>query len=270
MRGGVAIIILIISINVRGAGGLVIPGGREAGIGFASVSLAGPWSVFNNQAGLAWEKKFSAGAGIGNHFLLKEMSMKALCGVFPTRHGSAGFSLSHYGFSLYNELTIGLSYGLPLARNFSLGAGIRYLRVSIGGDYGSKNTGTCEVGLQYRATDKVTLGVHIYNPIAVKLSKNPSERLPVIFRLGISWLVLREFLLAAEVETGVPHSPRCKAGVEYHFVKPVYIRAGFITSPGQFTFGLGLELSKVKLDFASSYQAELGYSPQGSLIYIFN
>ena len=61
-----------------------------------------------------------------------------------------------------------------------------------------------------------------------------------------------------------------KAGIEYHFVKPLFIRIGYMSDPSQFTFGFGLRFGKLNFDIASSYNVVLGFSPQGSIIYLFN
>jgi hypothetical protein len=90
-----------------------------------------------------------------------------------------------------------------------------------------------------------------------------------MIRLGIAWQTSKSFITSAEVEKDLVNKPIIKAGLEYHFVNPLYIRIGFLSNPTQFTFGFGLEFGNLSFDFASSYHMVLGFSPQGSIIYLF-
>ena len=238
-------------------------------MGNTSVAFFDCWSGFNNQAGLGWCQRFSAGAYYENRFLLKELSLKAIGVVLPVKKGAFGLSFSHFGFSLYNEIKTGLAFGMRFGDAFAAGIQLDYLRFHVGDDYGTKNLFTFEIGVQYRAKEKLCLGVHIFNPIPFKLTDDPVERLPSVIRLGIAWQTSRNFITSAEVEKDLVNKPIIKAGIEYHFVEPLYIRIGFLTNPAQFTFGFGLEFGKLSFDIASSYHMVLGFSPQGSIVYLF-
>ena len=269
LRFGFFAFTIILSFQGWAAGELTSAGGRAAGMGNASVTFYDGWSGFNNQAGLAWCKKFSAGAYYENRFLVKELSIKAIGAVLPVKKGAFGLSFSHFGFSLYNEIKTGLAFGMHFGNSFSAGIQIDYMRFSIGNDYGEDNFFTFEIGLQYRVKEKLLLGVHLFNPVPIKLTNDPVERLPTVLRFGIGWHISVNLLASAEIEKDLLNKPILKAGMEYHFVNPLYIRIGYLTDPSQFTFGFGLEFGKLGFDIASSYNMVLGFSPQGSIIYYF-
>ena len=270
LRGGLILIISIIFLKSYAGGDLTLAGGRTAAMGYTCVALSDEWSGFNNQAGLSWRKKFSIGIYVENRFLIKEMSMKALGLILPLKRVSFGLSVSHFGFSLYNEVKAGLAFSMLLGKKFSAGLQLDYLRIQQGENYGTRNLFTFEFGLQFRITEKVNLGAHVYNPVPVKFSKQSKELLPTLFRLGLSWQLSDSFLGSVEFEKDLLTKPAFKAGFEYHFIKPLFIRLGFLTNPVQFTFGFGLEFGKFRFDLASSYHPVLGYSPQASLVYSFN
>jgi hypothetical protein len=260
---------LIISLQTSASGEPSAFGGRSAAMGNTGVAFSDGWSGFNNQAGLGWCKKFSAGVYYENRFLLKELSIKTIGGVIPVKNGAFGLSFRHFGFSQYNEIKTGLAFGMRFGNAFSIGIQLDYLRFHIGEDYGTKNLFTFEIGLQYRVIEKLSLGVHLFNPILIKTADDPVERVPTVIRLGLVWQISKDFLTSAEIEKDLVNKPIIKTGIEYHFVNPLYIRIGFLTNPSQFTFGFGLEVGKLNFDIASSYNVVLGFSPQGSLIYIF-
>jgi hypothetical protein len=259
----------ILSHQTNASGEISAIGGRAAAMANTSVALYDGWSGFNNQAGLGWCRKFSAGASYENRFLLKELSLKALGAVLPVKKGAFGLSFRHFGFSLYNEIKTGLAFGMRFGNAFSVGIQLDYLRFHIGDDYGTKNLFTFEIGLQYRVKEQLCLGVHIFNPVPMKLTDDPVERIPTVIRLGTAWQVSQNLIMSAEVEKDLMNKPILKAGLEYNLINPLYIRIGYLTTPSQFTFGFGIEFGGLNFDIASSYHMVLGFSPQGSIIYLF-
>jgi hypothetical protein len=261
--------LLLLSLKAHPAGEYTSYGGRAAGMGFSSVAIADAWSVFNNQAGLGWVNKITAELYFENRFLVNELSTKGIGIELPVRSGAFGLSFGEFGYSLYNEMKAGLAFGKKFGKSFAAGVQLDYLRIHIGEDLGTKHLFTFEVGLQYHINHNLCLGVHFYNPLSVKLASYDNERIPSVINLGFSWKFSDGFMTTFEAEKDIQLRPIFKAGLEYHFVKPVYIRVGVVTNPTMFTFGFGLELGQVQFDFSSSYHLVLGYSPQASLVYTF-
>ena len=79
-----------------------------------------------------------------------------------------------------------------------------------------------------------------------------------------------KIIVIAEAEKNISYKPVYKAGIEYHIIKEIYLRTGIATNPTLNTFGIGIELKKIKIDFASSFNQTFGYSPQISMVYNFN
>jgi len=62
--------------------------------------------------------------------------------------------------------------------------------------------------------------------------------------------------------------PVFKAGIEYKAIKEFYLRAGISTNPALSSFGFGLNLKNLKIDFSANYHQVLGISPQVGLSYV--
>ena len=59
-----------------------------------------------------------------------------------------------------------------------------------------------------------------------------------------------------------------KLGFEYNVVENFFLRLGVNTEPTVLSFGLGYQLkNKLRIDFASSYYQELGFTPAISFGY---
>ncbi len=251
------------------ATGNVPEGGRSAAMGNASVALADFWSLQNNQAGLAFYNQPAAGVYFENRFLVKELSLNSGGVVLPVNSGVFGVKFAYFGYDLYNESKVGLAYARKFGENFAAGLQLDYLLTSIGDDYGKKGVVTFEAGIQSKINQNLTIGAHVFNPIHAKLNEYSDERIPAILRVGAAYSFDKNLILTVEAEKETAFDPALRFGIEYRIIDEVFVRGGLSSNPGQYTFGFGLNLNRLKVDFASSVHHVLGYSPQISLIYSF-
>ncbi|MDD4214616.1 MAG: hypothetical protein PHR81_07365 [Bacteroidales bacterium] len=168
---------------------------------------------------------------------------------------------------MYNESKIGLAYGMAFGDRISAGVQLDYIYTHIAENYGNKSNITFEAGIRAKIIKNLIIAAHIYNPIMVKISSYDNERIPLIFKIGLSYTFSDKAVLAAEVEKDINYKPIFKTGLEYHIVKPVYIRIGIATNPFIYSFGAGFEFYHFKLDVSASRHPVLGFTPQASLVY---
>jgi len=249
--------------------GNVPEGSRSAALGGASVALVDFWSLQNNQAGLAFYKHAAAGAYFENRFLVKELSLQSAGAVVPVKSGVFGLKLSYFGYSQYNESKVGLAYARRLSEKIAVGVQLDYLLTAFGNNYGKKGLVTFELGILSNINEHLSVGAHIFNPINAKISEYADERLPAIIRLGASYAFDDKLMVTAEVEKDTGFDPMAKFGVEYRIIDEIYVRGGIASNPGLYSFGFGLNLKNLKLDFSTSVHQVTGYSPQISMIYRF-
>jgi hypothetical protein len=244
-------------------------GGRAAGMGNAAVTLYDFWAVSHNQAGLASVKRPAAGVYFENRYQVKELSLGAGAFVLPVSSGVFGASFTYFGFELYNETKVGLAYARHFGERFSAGIQLNYHYTGIGEDYGNEGNLTVEMGIIYRITSHLSLGAHLFNPGQAKIGDYADERIPTIFRTGLAWTFSEKVMLVAETEKNINDPAMFRAGVEYRIIAPLYLRGGIGTHPASNSFGFGLVLGNLNIDFATSFHYVLGYSPQLSFIYHF-
>jgi len=267
------LIVCIISIytsNIAKAGGDNHPSGaRSAALGHASVALGDIWSTFNNQAGLASLTRSEWAFYSENRFLMKELGYGAMAYALPVSAGTFAFSASYFGFSAYNDSKLGLAYARNFGDNLSFGVQFDYMMSRQGEPYGNRNFMTFEAGILAKASPKLTLGAHIYNPLSVKYAGYNNEKTPVILRLGASYVLSDKIRLLAETEKGLYSDPTLNAGIEYTAAKWIVLRGGLSSGPSTVSFGGGFIFGNFTIDVSSSYHTILGYSPQFSLSYRF-
>ncbi len=264
-------LVLIIFLNNNSLAGNepAVAGGRAAGLGGATVAYADLWSAFNNQAGLAYLTKFSAGFFNETPFLMNELSTRGIAVAMPVQKlGVFALSINYFGYNLYNEKKIGLAYAKSFGDKISAGIQFDYLGTSISEGYGSNSAFTIEAGFRAELLPKFYLGAHIFNPTRAKLADYDEEKIPTLLNIGLAYEFSDKVTLSAEGEKNVYETSAFKAGVEYHIVKILYLRAGVGTNPTKTSFGFGLEFDSFKFDIAAAYHQQLGYTPNISLTYV--
>jgi len=242
-------------------------GGRSAGLANASVMLTDYWSLFHNQAGLAFFTK----PEVGIHHkrgLIKQLGKQAIGMALPTSNGTVGASCSYYGFSKYHEVKAGLAYSMLLDENLAAGVQLDYFHTYIDGFYGKAHTVAAEIGVIYRPINHLFIGTHVFNPFQSAKIGNV-EKMPTIFRFGAGYTIQDKLLLTAEIEMNLTNRPRFKAGLEYEIIDNFYLRTGITTNPVTNAFGIGYSWKNFMLDISFTRHIVLGYSPQFSLNYSF-
>src|SRR4249920_2757979 len=86
-------------------------GARSLSLGTASLTLSDPYSILNNQAGIAFQKEISFSLYAEQRFLQSDLGYYAGGLTLPTKSGVFGLALNYSGFDLYNEQKLGLAYG---------------------------------------------------------------------------------------------------------------------------------------------------------------
>jgi hypothetical protein len=265
------LILLTLFTSFAKAGGEIYPiGSRQAGMGRASVALTDFWNIQNNQAGIALTDKISCGIYYENRFLINELSMKSAAVVVPTKIGVLGATFNHFGYSLYNDIKVGLVYARSFGPYFRIGVQLDYLKTTLGENYGSRSNVTFELGIQSDITENITIGAFVYNPVRVKMAEYDNEKVPAIFRFGISWKITESLLTTLEAEKNTAINPIIlRGGIEYRIKEKFFIRGGFSTMQEIFSMGFGMQIKFIRFDISAIMHQSLGFSPQSNLVFQF-
>lgn len=264
----VTLLLLITSIYLFAGNDNYPVGARASSMGNAAVMTPGLWSVYHNQAGLAFIDRPMIGFHYENKYLVNELGLQSLAFAYPTKKsGSFGMNLTYFGFSKYNESKIAISYAKQLGDAFSAGVQLDYFYTHIDEVYGNKGIPVAEIGIMSEPFENFFIGVHAFNITRAKIDEYTNERVPTIFRLGIGYAFSEKALVCVEAEKDLNYKPIFKGGVEYRMLQNLYLRTGLITNPIQNSFGLGYYFNKFKADIAFITHPVLGLSSQISLSY---
>lgn len=241
-------------------------GGRSVGMGGSLVGLSSDvWGAFGNPSGFAGvlDRSLSLFMTPGQ-FGMTELSRMSFSYVEPTGLGIFALSGNRFGFDLYRETTVGVSYSSYLLPDLGTGITLNYHSLTIQ-NYGTASTLSVDLGLLVDLTDAASWGFAVSNITNSSIGKL-KERLPQVFSTGIAYRPITDLHVVLNVVKEVRHPMELQAGVEYRILDLVALRGGTSTEPSTMNVGIGLSYSFVNVDYALSTHAELGSSHHFSLI----
>ncbi|WP_075603216.1 PorV/PorQ family protein [Saccharicrinis aurantiacus] len=216
------------------------------------------WSAFQNPAGNANFNKVSSGISYSMPYGIKELSSQKIASTLPTKIGNIGASYQSFGFSLYKEQNISLSYSKSITEKVAAGFQLNYA------NYFSSQSGNggqlySSIGLQFQPIKHLKIGASITNPEQASLTINTEEvHIPSYYALGISWLASDQFSLSYEFEKQSDYGVISKFGLEYNYQNFLWFKGGISGKPILYSFGLGLKLKQFIVDYAASFHEALG------------
>ena len=256
---------LLISITANAGDDNYPVGARSAGMSHSTVMLSDIWSIYHNQAGMAWVENISFGVHFENMYFVEETSLKSAAFALPVKSGVFGLHFSYFGYSRYNEAKVGLSFAKSIADIVAVGIQLDYFNTNIGSEYGNQGAAVAEIGIQARPTENLYIGTHLFNVTRAKIPNYDEEPLPTIFRFGLGYNFFDKLLLTTEIEKDTSFKPIYKVGGEYRLLDNLYLRGGISTAHSRYSFGLGFMFKKIHADLAFSEHDFLGFTTHISM-----
>ena len=239
------------------------------GLGAYSKNHVDAFSFTANQAALAQIKNGSAGVYGERRFLLKETNFFSAVVTLPTKQGNFGIQADYFGFKNYNESQIGLAYAKNLGSKLDVGIKFNYygFRIPV---YGNSSAINFELGAIAHLSEKLHAGIHVYNPVAGKLSNTDNEKLSSIYKFGIGYEASDKFFVSSEIIKEENQPVNVNIGFQYNLMKQFYLRGGTSTETANSYAGAGVGWKIFRLDVTANYHQPLGFTPGLLLIVNFN
>lgn len=244
-------------------------GGRSAALAHSSVALTDIWASHHNQAALGFLQEPAVGVSYENRYFMSDLALGNAAFAYPSKLGTVGLALSYFGFDLYNESKIGLSYARAFGKYFSLGLQLNYQSYHVAEGTAGSGAVTFEAGILAKPLKDLNIGFHVYNPSGNFKNAETDERLPLMARLGALYTFNEDFGITAEVKKNENAAERYAAGFEYRVVQMLIFRTGISLQPLSNTFGLGIDLGSFTTDMSFEYAQVLGSNANISLQYAF-
>ena len=154
---------------------------------------------FNGNAAAVITDHTAGGVLAERKYGMKECGEYLAALALPLGGGGIGFSLRSSGASGYNESEARLSYGRKLAGPLGAGAEIHYVGISMDG-YGKISVPGFGLGLLFRLSETVSIGVFTRDPVGRGFGKDGLETLPAVYGLGVGFEPSDQFLFTANLQ----------------------------------------------------------------------
>jgi len=261
LRWNAVLLLFLSNVAVLRAGEpLFVPHGASSmGMAFAVTATPGHWNCFHNQALLVAAPATGFSFGLENRFMMPALSSKAVSAVFAFKPAPLGLVATHYGNADYFRIFTGLGSAVWLTEGIALGVQVDYISEHGAGEYRDVSHVTFETGMTCLISSSLTVGVHLFNPLA------PLNTLPSSIEAGLHWKQSGEtdLTLTASKVSNEPLSLQC--GLGWNVLDRLVIRSGYMSSPSAFAFGIGFKTGSLQADAGFLLNSTTGVTSSVSL-----
>lgn len=237
-------------------------GARPQSMGGAYTGVADDaHAVFFNPGGLTQVKEYQASFTYTQFFRTSDLAQGVGTVVLPLGKfgldnlGTAGLTYSQFGKSDLEKETMFIgTWAFPLLSDVSVGANLKALHLAFGGGFGSATKLGVDVGalVEVKKVKKgLRLGVFFKNVNRPTFGKDFPEDAPRELTAGLSFRAYPTAMTTIDFTKEVGRDePQWKVGQEFEIAKILYLRAGAQSAPQRFSFGGGIKISPILLDYA--------------------
>lgn len=240
-------------------------GARATGLNGAFTSLAdNSLAVFYNPSGLGQMKYREVSAFYGpSPFGIPEVSTAALTYAEPLSFGTAGLGLKSFGYELYRETNLILSFGNSYGDKIFYGFNLNFYNLNIQ-NYSSASAFGVDIGGLAYMTDFLRWGFFVNNITGSKIGVS-GQRIAQVYKTGFTIHPRDDVNLILEIEKDVNYPLSFRSGLEYFINDYFDIRTGIGTEPVSFSGGAGINYNVFRIDYSAYIHQELGLSNQISI-----
>ena len=261
-------LLLIISF-ISVSSGQMNPGAKQIAMANSDVALSDDvFSLFNNPAGPAQLNWRELGLYYSpSPFGLKELANGYIAYTEPFGFGSAGIGAMTYGFELYRETRLLISFSTSYLNKFFAGVSFNYHIVSIKG-YGNKGVIYLNTGCLGYLTEDLKIGFFIQN--INHSSFTPDEdQIPILLNTGLSYNIFDKLSLNFSFEKDIRYNTSVKTGINYDLTENLSLRIGSANEPAEYSCGIGIHIGYFNLDYSIFTHPDLGLTHQAGIIISF-
>ncbi len=241
-------------------------GGRSRAMGGADVTLSGAFSPFTNIGSAAFSGISSLCFSAGNLYGIEGLNYAGAGYQKQLTNAVLAVSLYRFGDRLLNEHKLGVGYSHKI-RFVSIGFQLNYLQLNVG-SFGVSGRLIPEFGGLAELIPGVFVGAYMFNILPLLTDPENKTGFPASLKAGISYHPSKNLMLNLDVHDRLNEGTIWCAGLEYGFREKIIARIGVRSDPVRYSFGWGLPLKRINVDYALDLNPLLGMSNQVSLNYL--
>lgn len=236
------------------------PGAAAAAMGGSYITQYGAIGSRHNVAGIAGTKQNELAVGARNNYLANNLNDFYAATSLVQKKGALGLDLAYFGLSTFQQTQIGVSYALPVAKNWLFGARIGYAYNAIPQENINRHFVAADFGV-LGSIKKWRLGFALQNAAQSGWQGRVNEREPIVFRGGFGYHFTAKNCITAELHKSNQTDADVRLGLAYAPIDQLTIRLGISTLRPAVGFGLGLKLANFEVNLTATWHQQLGLSP---------
>jgi hypothetical protein len=260
---------LFVNICISAQISSVIP--SSASIANTAVSNSKDWMAFQNPASLGYVENTEIGTQFENRYLISELSTKSFQLAVPTKLLNTGLSFSHFGYSLYQEIMLGVGFARNFSDKFAIGLEFNYYTAFFAASNSYRGAFLPQVGLSVKLSPNFSLGFRAFNPFQTNiLTEFSMKRLPSIFSIGTEYFFSPDLSWRTEIDKEISSNYRLATGFEYQMLQQLSVKLGAYGSDYLVPcLGFGYNGGRFGLNLNCELHPLLGLNTQAAIKYRF-
>ena len=229
------------------------------------------WTAFNNPAMLGYIEQGEFGVQLENRYFITDLSTKSVQAGIITKPVKIGLSFSHFGYSLYHEMLVGMGFARNFAEKFSMGVQFNYFTSYFSSTNTYHSALLAQVGLAVQLSPNFNVGFNTFNPFQTNIQTElVVKKIPSVFSIGTAYYFSPELVWRTQADKEVSSNYRFATGFEYGMTEEIQLKLGaYATDYLVPCIGFGYELKSIRFDLNCELHPLLGINTLGALKYRF-
>lgn len=237
----------------------------------ASVAENQHYSAFQNPAAIGSINHLDVHLSYENKFLLKELSVKSIGVLIPTKLLNIAAVASYAGYNLYNEILAGIAFSRNFGSVFQLGVQANFYSVYFAEVNKRYAVFIPQVGLQVQISPAVNVGFSTFNPSQLLLKTASAPKIiPAVFSLGSKWKMTDDFCMLVQLDKNMTAGYRVAGGFEYTLKDLITLKTGVYQAQYLVpSLGFGCKLKGLTMNLTADLHPVLGLNSRAAIRYSF-
>lgn len=268
----ISIVLILLFVNglISAQISTIIP--TSTSIANTSVADTKNWMAFENPAMLGYVDRAEIGTQFENRYLISQLSTKSVQVGIPSKLLNAGLSFSHFGYSLYQEMMVGMGFARNFSDKFALGLQFNYYTAFFAASNSYRGAFLPQIGLSTKLSPNFSLGFHSFNPFQTNLKTEfTTKRLPSVFSMGTEYFFSPELAWRTQIDKEVSSNYRFATGFEYQMIEQLSVKMGAYGSDYLIPcLGFGFNSRSVVISLNCELHPLLGLNTLAAIKYRFS
>jgi hypothetical protein len=234
-------------------------GASSFGIGNAAVAIDEfLFALYYNPAALSTANKFQMAFTVQNYFGISDLNAVDMTTCFSVAGHPLSFAINRFGDRKYQEIQFTAGSRFEIINNCAIGFSVQCYIIKITG-YGQTLAWGANLSVLYKLLPEISVGALVTNLNQPAISE-AREKLPQTMSIGFCYYPVSVLMVSFEIFQDTRFRQEYKVGCAYQVISFLTIRAGVEDQLDLYSYGLGIDMNWINVDYSLRTHSVLGVS----------